>query len=170
MCLRSVQVVMRYTDVAEYLSVADVIAEYILQNCTVSPFHPSWMTELDEFCKRILAFCEEGLLVDRAPTHWLFLQEVELGVLLRDIIKHVRKADVNDGVLMSLESIVFKLVTHYNDLSHVLTLVRVLTPLSSSKLNYLCHALYSHTKIITKHSIIMQGSCLKVSQERLQLM
>ncbi|CAM6113201.1 unnamed protein product [Calypogeia fissa] len=76
------RVVLRYTDLTEYLSVADVFVEYILQNCS----------------------------------------EVELGVIFRDIIKHVRKADVSDGVLVSLESIVFKLVTHYTDLSHVLTL------------------------------------------------
>lgn len=31
-----VQVVMKYTNLGEYISVADVFVEYILQNCTVS--------------------------------------------------------------------------------------------------------------------------------------
>ncbi|KAL2620467.1 hypothetical protein R1flu_000672 [Riccia fluitans] len=76
------RVVMKYSNLSEYLSVADVFVEYILQNCT----------------------------------------EAELSVILRDIMKHVLKGEVNDGMLLSLESIVFKLLTHYTDLSHVLTL------------------------------------------------
>jgi hypothetical protein len=76
------RVVMKYTDLSEYLSVADIFVEYILQNCS----------------------------------------EVELGVMLRDIIRHMRKADVSDEVLLSLESIIFKLVTHYRDLTYLLTL------------------------------------------------
>jgi hypothetical protein len=42
--------------------------------------------------------------------------------MLRDIIRHMRKADVSDEVLLSLESIIFKLVTHYRDLTYLLTL------------------------------------------------
>ncbi|KAG6551128.1 hypothetical protein Mapa_007363 [Marchantia paleacea] len=76
------RVVMKYTDLGEYISVADVFVEYILQNCT----------------------------------------EAELLIILRDIMRHMKKGEVNDGVLASLESIVFKLVTHYTDLSHVLQL------------------------------------------------
>ncbi|BBN15295.1 VPS35 endosomal protein-sorting factor-like [Marchantia polymorpha subsp. ruderalis] len=76
------RVVMKYTNLGEYISVADVFVEYILQNCT----------------------------------------EAEILIILRDIMRHVKKGEVNDGVLASLESIVFKLVTHYTDLSHVLQL------------------------------------------------
>lgn len=50
-------------------------------------------------------------------------QEVELNTLLRDILKHLHKGVVTDPVLASLESIVFKLLTHYTDLTHVLNLV-----------------------------------------------
>ncbi|OAE19391.1 hypothetical protein AXG93_698s1200 [Marchantia polymorpha subsp. ruderalis] len=52
----------------------------------------------------------------------LLVQEAEILIILRDIMRHVKKGEVNDGVLASLESIVFKLVTHYTDLSHVLQL------------------------------------------------
>ncbi|KAL3681400.1 hypothetical protein R1sor_024356 [Riccia sorocarpa] len=48
--------------------------------------------------------------------------EAELSVFLRDIIKHVVKGEVNDGTLVLLESIVFKILTHYPDLSYVLSL------------------------------------------------
>lgn len=51
------------------------------------------------------------------------MQEVELAVLLKDILKHLRKSDASDVVLMSLESIIFKLVTHYTDITKVLNLV-----------------------------------------------
>jgi hypothetical protein len=48
---------------------------------------------------------------------------VELNILLKDIWKHLSKGDVLEAVLISLESIVFKLVSHYNDLTKVLNLV-----------------------------------------------
>jgi len=53
------------------------------------------------------------------------MQEVELGLLLKDVLKHLRNGDVSDTVLVSLESIVFKLVTHYTDITKVLNLVRL---------------------------------------------
>lgn len=51
------------------------------------------------------------------------MQEVELAILLKDVLKHLRNGDVSDAVLLSLESIVFKLVTHYTDITKVLNLV-----------------------------------------------
>lgn len=46
-----------------------------------------------------------------------------MNILLKDIWKHLSKGDVLDAVSISLESIVFKLVSHYNDLTKVLNLV-----------------------------------------------
>lgn len=43
--------------------------------------------------------------------------------MLRDVMKHLKKDEVNDAVLVSLESIVFKLVTDTTDLTHLLTMV-----------------------------------------------
>ncbi|KAG0616815.1 hypothetical protein M758_5G143800 [Ceratodon purpureus] len=79
------KVVMTYSNLPEYMAVADVFLDYILQYCT----------------------------------------EMELTVLLKDILKHFRNGDISNAALVSLESIIFKLVTHYTDITKVLNLVHV---------------------------------------------
>jgi hypothetical protein len=79
------KVVMGFSKLTDYIVVADVFVDYVLQYCT----------------------------------------EVELVTLLKDILKHLRSGDVSDVVLISLESIVFKLVTHYTDITKVLNLAHV---------------------------------------------
>jgi hypothetical protein len=56
------------------------------------------------------------------------MQEVELIILLNDVLKHLRNGDISNAVLVSLESIVFKLVTHYTDITKVLNLVHLYHP------------------------------------------
>lgn len=132
------KVVMTYASLPEYITVADVFVDYILQYCT----------------------------------------EVELAVLLKDILKHLRKSDASDVVLMSLESIIFKLVTHYTDITKVLNLVHVVDVLDvfygEVRLSVFKRILASVTRgnqkisdPVTRHIIFEQGRVLHDSLDSL---
>ena len=54
---------------------------------------------------------------------WGELQETELHVLLRDIKKHLTKAEITDEALQILESIIMKVMIKISDLKHILDLV-----------------------------------------------
>ena len=54
---------------------------------------------------------------------WEELQETELHVLLRDIKKHLTKAEITDEALQILESIIMKVIVKISDLKHILDLV-----------------------------------------------
>lgn len=94
--------------------------------CECNPPRELRLAILNDVWKVVLKFSKlmEYLVVADVFIEYIFqcCSEVELNVLLRDIAKHLTKSDLTNEATMVLESIVFKIITHVPDLTHLLTM------------------------------------------------